>query len=166
MAAAARAEESWEPSFAEDAETVGVAVGVGTNGTTSGTGWQGSLALMGENRERALLTQLGIAVETVGTRRPGDAGPTGRLTQLTLNPFTVHAGYGALRVGAGWDVSWGLASVGPGATRSEGFGIAGRLGGGLSFPVGRLDVRALAHYRFLSGERVDGWFFDVFIGSH
>ncbi|MFM2152554.1 MAG: hypothetical protein RL199_989 [Pseudomonadota bacterium] len=164
LAASAEAEESWGPAFTEDAETTAVAVGVGANATTSGTGWQGTLALMGENRERALLTQLGVAVESVGTRRAGDAGPTGRLTQLTLHPFSVYAGYGALRLGAGWDVSWGLASVGPGATRSEGFGVAGRLGGGLSFPLGPLDVRALAHYRWMSGERVDGWFFDLFVG--
>jgi hypothetical protein len=163
-ATVARALDDGAPAFADDEETIAVAAGLGGNGTTSGGAWQGTLALMGENRERALLTQLGVGVDVVGTRRPGDAGPTGRLTQLTVSPFTVYGGYGALRIGAGWDVSWGLASVGPGATKSEGFGIAGRLGGGLSFPLGPLDVRALAHYRWMSGERVDGWFFDLFLG--
>jgi hypothetical protein len=158
------AEEERSPAFAEDAETVAVAVGLGANGTTSGTGWQGSVGLMGENRELALLTQMGVGVDVVGTRRPGDSGPTGRLTQLTINPFTVYGGFGALRLGAGWDVSWGLASIGPGATKAEGFGVGGRLGGGLSFPVGAFAVRALAHYRWMSGERVDGWFFDLFVG--
>jgi hypothetical protein len=164
VSSAARADDdNWEP-ITEEPENVTAAVGLGANGTTSGTGWQGTLALMGENRELGLLTQLGVGIDVVGTRRPQDAGPTGRMTQLTLQPFSVYGGFGALRLGAGWDVSWGLASVGPGAARSEGFGIAGRLGGGLSFPFGSVDVRALAHYRWMSGERVDGWFFDLFVG--
>jgi hypothetical protein len=165
VSGAARAtDDDWVPAPDEDPESVAVAVGLGGNGTTSGSAWQGSLALMGENRELALLTQMGVGVEVVGTRRAGDTGPTGRLTQLTLHPFSLYGGFGALRVGAGWDMSWGLASVGPGAAKAEGFGIAGRLGGGLSFPLGPVDVRALAHYRWMSGERVDGWFFDLFVG--
>lgn len=145
-------------------DVIRLAAGGGVNLTPASLGWQLQLAVMGENRDKALLTQIGLGYEVVGTRAPGDTEPTGRVSQVVLNPLTIYGGYGGLRAGAGFDVSYAFLPVGPSAQAATGWGAGGRVGGGLSIHPGGFNLWLLAHYRWLSGDRVGGWFFDVLTG--
>ena len=151
---------------ADEADVISPAVGLGANWTPQDPGWQIQLAVMGENRSRALLTQISLAYEVVGTQLHGETSPTGRVSQVVLNPFTVWAGYGGVRLGAGVDVSYGFLPVGPSGESATGWGVGGRVGGGLSLHPGPIGLWILGQYRFLSGTRVGGFFVDVLVGLH
>lgn len=141
-----------------------LALGAGLNLSPVDPGWQGTIAVMGENREDSLLTQISLAFEIVGTKGAKDAGPTGRVSQVVLNPFSLFGGLGAVRLGAGFDVSYAFHPIGPSAKDATGFGIGGRAGGGLSLHPGVVNIWLLCQYRWLSGDRVGGVFFDLLIG--
>lgn len=142
-------------------ELIRPAVGVGMNFTPADPGWQLQLSVMGENLEKALLTQISLGYEVVGTRRSGETSSTGRLSQVVLSPLTIYGGFGGLRVGAGFEVSYGFLPVGQSAEEAKGWGAGGRVGGGLSIHPGSFGLWILGHYRFLSGSRVNGFFIDV-----
>jgi hypothetical protein len=148
----------------ESEETVGPAVGAGVNLTPQDPGWQLQLAVMGENRDRGLTTQIGLGYEVVGTRLDGEAGPSGRVSQVALSPFTIWAGYGGVRAGAGFDVSYAFLPVGASGEAATGLGWGGRVGAGLSLRTGRVGVWLFATYRWLSGPREGGFFFDLLVG--
>jgi len=161
VAAPARAQDVPEP---EDDEAVGPAVGVGVNLTPRDPGWQLQLALMGENRDKALTTQISLGYEVVGTRLDGESVPTGRVSQVVLNPFTVWGGYGGVRAGAGFDVSYAFLPAGASGQAATGFGWGGRAGAGVSLRTGRVGVWLFATYRWFSGPREGGFFFDLIVG--
>ena len=142
-------------------ELIRPAVGVGMNLTPADPGWQLQLAVMGENLEKALLTQISLGYEVVGTRLSGETTSTGRLSQVVLSPLTIYGGFGGLRAGAGFEVSYGFWPVGRSAEEAKGWGAGGRVGGGLSIHPGSFGLWILGHYRFLTGSRVNGFFIDV-----
>ncbi len=148
----------------ETEETIRFGVGGGVNLSPDLPGWQAGLTLMGENRDKALLTMISLAFETVGTQQDGDSGPTGRISQVMLNPLSIYAGYGGVRVGGGFELSWAFLPDGASAQNATGFGYGGRAGGGIVLRPGPVNVWAMCHYRWLSGDRVGGVFFDLFIG--
>jgi hypothetical protein len=145
-------------------ETIRLAVGGGLNLSPELPGWQGTFSVMGENRDKALLTQISLSFETVGTQAAGESSPSGRISQVTLNPLSIFFGYGGVRIGGGFDLSWSFLPSGRSAENATGFGWGGRAGGGIVLRPGPVNVWALCQYRWLSGDRVGGVFFDLLIG--
>lgn len=152
------------PPDDREQEVTRMAVGGGTNLTGATPGWQATVAVMGENREKALLTQIGLSLESIAAGTVGPNGPEGRLLQVVLNPATIYAGWGAFRVGGGFDLSWGFAPEGNGADKATGLGWGARAGGGLALHPGGINLWLLGHYRWVTGDRPGGWFFDLMVG--
>ena len=145
-------------------EVTRFAIGGGVNLSEPSPGWQGTLSIMGENRLSAMLTQFSLGIEQVGTRAAGEADPSGHVRQGALAMNLYALGVGPLRLGLGADVAYAFSPQGASAEGATGWGWGWRAGGGLSLHPGPFNLWILGAYRWLTGDRVGGWFFDVAIG--